>query len=52
MPDRDGVLADLVQDAVPADPQPPQVGRSVGERPVRAGIIGQLVDRVHDRADA
>jgi hypothetical protein len=52
MPDRDSVLADLVKDAVPVGPQPPQVGRAVGERPVRAEIIGQLAGRVQGCADA
>jgi hypothetical protein len=47
-----GVFADLVQDSVPPDPQPPQVGRAVGERPVGAGIIGQFAVRVEDRTDA
>jgi len=42
VPDRDRVFGDLVQNPVPADPQPPQVGRPVGERSGRAGIVGQL----------
>jgi hypothetical protein len=52
VPDRDRVLGDLVQDPVPANPQPPQVRRPVRERSGWSGIVGQLVDRVQDRADA
>lgn len=33
-------FGDLLQDPVPADPQPRQAGRTVGERPGRAGITG------------
>jgi hypothetical protein len=52
VPDRDCVVGDLVQDPVPAGPQPPQVRRTIGERPGRAGIVGQPVDGVQDRTDA
>lgn len=52
IPDRHRVFGDLVQDPVPADSQPPEVGRPVGERSSRAGIVGQLVDRVQDLAYA
>ena len=40
------VFGDLIGDLVPADPQPSQVGRPIGVRPGRAGIVGQPVDRV------
>ena len=52
VPDGDRVFGDLVQDPVPAYPQPPQVGRPIRERPSRAGIVSQPVNRVQNRADA
>jgi hypothetical protein len=39
VPDGDRVFGDLVQDPVPAYPQPPQVRRPIRERPGRAGVV-------------
>jgi hypothetical protein len=37
VPDRDHVFGDLIEDPVPAYPQPPEVGRPVREGPGWAG---------------
>src|SRR6266568_2875246 len=52
VPDRHRVFGDLVQDPIPANPQPPQVRRPIREGPGWSGIVSQLVDSVQDRAYA